>query len=139
MQFVIEMLHKYRGPLDQTRHLQCTYFDWVMLFSRAAFPIVLIATAISNSVLVHARLSTIRELFDVSFDNSVGGNCAQWGEARLNTIVSDAFDLAQVAMSVVDAAIDPNNNLHDEAVRLLAAWFLKPFLSAAEYSRIKGM
>jgi len=109
-----------------------------MLFSRAAFPIVLIATAISNRILVHA-VSTISELFDVSFDNSVGGNCAQWGEARLNTIVSDAFDLAQVGMSVVDVTIDPNNNLHDEAVRLLAAWFLKPFLSAAEYSRIKGM
>jgi hypothetical protein len=110
-----------------------------MLFSRATFPIVLIATAISNSILVHARPHTIRELFDVSFDASVGGNCAQWGEARLNSIVSDAFDLAQVGLSVVDAATDINNDFHDEAFRLLAAWFLKPFLSAAEYSRIKGM
>jgi hypothetical protein len=108
-----------------------------MLFSRASFPITLIAAAISRSNFVLAiPPRTVTELFDVSFDHTVGGNCAQWGEARLNDMVSDAFDLAQVGLSVVDAATDINNALHNEAFRLLAAWFLTPALSPSQYNQI---
>jgi hypothetical protein len=111
-----------------------------MLFLRASLSVSLLIVAISNSKLVLAvPPRTITQIFDVSFDTLVGGNCARWGEARLNTMVSDAFDMAQVGLSVVDAATDTGNPLHNEAFRLLAAWFLNPALSDDQYTKIGGL
>jgi hypothetical protein len=110
-----------------------------MLLPHASLSTALLATAISKSVPAFAAPRTVKELFDVSFDSSVGGNCARWGEARLNNMVSDAFDLTEAGLSAVEAATDVDDGLHNEAYRLLAAWFLTPALSTDQYNRIRGM
>lgn len=56
----------------------------------------------------------------------------------MNATISDAFDMAQVGLSAVDAATDANNSLHNEAFRLLAAWSLAPALSDDQYTKIGG-
>jgi hypothetical protein len=111
-----------------------------MLFSGPGFPLTPLATALSNCIPVLAtRPRDITDLFDISFDSSVGGNCARWVAARMQNIVSDAFDLAEAGLSAVEAAIDDDNPFHGEAFRLLAAWFINPALSLAQYSQIEGI
>ena len=108
-----------------------------MSFGRISCWLTLLAVAVGEWHLVSAvTAKSITDLFDVSFDTSAGGNCAQYGEDMLNNMVSDAFDLATVGLAAVDAATDTNNALYGEAFRLLAAWFLTPHLSPADYDQI---
>lgn len=96
-----------------------------------------------NTIFIFAQrslaLRTVEQLFDVSYDQNVGGNCAAIGSARLNAMLGDAADLANAGVSMVLAANDANNPLYPEARRMLDAWFESPFLAADQYDRVGRM
>ena len=104
---------------------------------RQASPLALLAIILHLLSAVQAT-KTIEELFDISYDQSVGGNCAAVGSTRMNAMLSDADYLATAGTIMVTAADDSNNPLHAEAIRALAAWFESPFLTAAQYTKVGG-
>jgi hypothetical protein len=113
-----------------------------MLICRPGFSLALLTIATSKiipALAVARRPLAVALRFDVSFDQSVGGNCARWGQGRLGNIISDAFDLAEAGLSAVDAAVNSSNPYHNEAYGLLATRFLDPAMSLAQYSQIRRM
>jgi hypothetical protein len=81
---------------------------------------------------------TADQLFDVSYDATVGGNCGNYGATTLNNMVADATTLANLGVAMVDAATNPSNALHGPAVRAIAAWFTNPAMTAAQYATIRS-
>lgn len=106
----------------------------MLLHRTGLFPILI--NVICILVQRTFALRTVEQLFDVSYDQNVGGNCAAIGSARLNAMLGDAADLANAGVTMVVAANDANNPLYPEARRMLDAWFESPFLTADQYDRV---
>ncbi|KAI0103924.1 hypothetical protein GGR51DRAFT_561304 [Nemania sp. FL0031] len=78
---------------------------------------------------------TITDLFEISFDEDVAGNCQAEGETRFARYVTEAISLAMAGIDFVDAATDDQNELYPEAARLGYEWFREP--DEDDYESIK--
>lgn len=98
-----------------------------MVSMRRVFSPALLTATACNWCLPVVALG-ITDLFDVSFDSNIAGNCAIYGETRLNQYVSDAIVLATAGYQTLTVAAntDPFSDITAAAERALAAYFLNP-------------
>ncbi|KAI2632599.1 hypothetical protein GGS26DRAFT_82786 [Hypomontagnella submonticulosa] len=98
------------------------------------FAIMLLRRLVVSLVLLFAtsRAATparsITDLFQVSVDSTVGGNCAQYGTDKLQQLLNDALTLCNEAIDGMNDYINSNRGSATllEARRLINAYFRTP-------------
>jgi hypothetical protein len=86
-------------------------------------PLLLVIATSSRSALASLGIT---DLFEVSFDSNVAGNCADYSETILNGLLADAITLAKAGQSAAEDAISGASKTSNQAERLLSAFFLEP-------------
>ncbi|KAF5854799.1 hypothetical protein ETB97_011375 [Aspergillus alliaceus] len=79
----------------------------------------------------------ITDMFHISFDANIPGNCATHGKDQFTQIIEDAFALSEAGLQAVMDSIDKDSKTRSEADRLVSALFQNP--SKSERSTIQSM
>lgn len=103
--------------------LQAALFS-TLLFAQL-IQVVSAATALATS-----------DLFTISFDSNVAGNCVSPGQARIDALSQNALDVLTAGESAAKNYADWGEEYYDQATRLLDAFFINP--SEDEVSTILG-
>ncbi|RWA04458.1 hypothetical protein EKO27_g10651 [Xylaria grammica] len=69
---------------------------------------------------------SITDLFEISFDEDVAGNCEAEGAGRFARYIKEGISLAMAGIDFVNAATDSSDELHVQAKRLGTEWFRNP-------------